>query len=137
MCCTIKLSALNLNKMKTEYAIQKAGSKSALARILGVTKGAISQYGLNLPEGRTWQLRVIKNMTLKLLAERAGLTYQHVTDYFNADDKPTRRDLPAKHVAIVEYVLGNTLISQWLAMKAGLTVVEEVQANIQAERKAA
>lgn len=84
-----------------------------------------------------WQLRVIKNLTLKLLAERAGLTYQHVTDYFNADDKPTRRDLPAKHVATVEYVLGNTLISQWLAMKAGLTVVEEMQANIQAERKAA
>lgn len=46
--------------MKTEYAIQKAGSKSALARILGVTKGAISQYGLNLPEGRTWQLRCIR-----------------------------------------------------------------------------
>lgn len=75
-----------------------------------------------------WQLRRAKNLTFRSLAEQAGLVYQHVGDYFNADDGRTRRDLPGDAVRAVEEVLGNTAISQWHAMQAGLTVVEELQA---------
>lgn len=74
-------------------------------------------------------LRRIHHMSLKLVAERGGFTYQHVSDWLNKDDKPTRRDLPAKHIAAFESIMGNTLISQWLAAQSRLTVLEEMQAE--------
>jgi len=46
--------------MKTDEAIKYAGSKSELARILGVTRGAVSNFGEYLPEARVWQLKVIR-----------------------------------------------------------------------------
>lgn len=46
--------------MKTTDAINLAGSASALAELLGITGGAISQWGDEVPEARVWQLRVIK-----------------------------------------------------------------------------
>lgn len=76
-----------------------------------------------------WQLRRIHYMTYRQLAAEAGLTYQHVGDYFNPDDKPSRRDLPGDAVSRVECVLGNTAISQWHAQNASLTVLEEMQAT--------
>jgi hypothetical protein len=76
-----------------------------------------------------WQLRRVRNMTYRQLATEAGLHFQHVTDYFNADDKPSRRDLPGQHVRAVETALGNTAISQWHAAQAALTVLEEMQAS--------
>lgn len=69
-----------------------------------------------------------KRMTLRALTEEAGLKPQHVSDYFNLDDGPRRRDLPGYAVAAVERVLGNTAVSQWHAMQAQLTVLEELQA---------
>jgi len=73
-----------------------------------------------------WKLRRIRNLTRRTLAEEAGLYASHVTDYFSLCE--SRRELPAKHVATVERVLGNTVISQWLAQQAQLTVLEEMQA---------
>lgn len=47
--------------MKTEQAIQLAGgTAAALARLLGVTDGAISQWGEYVPRARVWQLMVMK-----------------------------------------------------------------------------
>jgi hypothetical protein len=74
-----------------------------------------------------WKLRVVCNLTRRTLAEVAGLYTSHVSDYFSVHDN--RRDLPAKHIAAVELVLGNTVISQWLAQQSKLTVLEEMQAE--------
>lgn len=82
-----------------------------------------------------WKLRSPR-ITQRTLAELAGLYASHVTDYFSP--RVERRELPAKHVAAVERVIGNTLISQWLAQQARLTVLEEMQqAQLRRERRAA
>lgn len=72
-----------------------------------------------------WKLRSAR-ITQRTLAELAGLYTSHVSDYFSLHS--TRRELPARHVAAVEAVVGNTLISQWLAQQSHLTVMEELQA---------
>lgn len=46
--------------MKTEEAIKKAGSRAALARILGIRPQATYVWKGALPEGRVWQLRSIR-----------------------------------------------------------------------------
>lgn len=46
--------------MKTEQAISRAGGAKSLAELLGITPSAISQWGDELPEGRVWQLRVLR-----------------------------------------------------------------------------
>ena len=46
--------------MRTKTAIANAGSAVALAKILNITPGAISQWGEDMPEGRVWQLRVLR-----------------------------------------------------------------------------
>lgn len=74
-----------------------------------------------------WGLRRLRKLTFRQLAAECGLIYQHVGDYFNADDKPGRRDLPAEAVLAVEAFLGNHAISQWHVRRAGLTVLEELQ----------
>lgn len=76
-----------------------------------------------------WALRRLRNLTFRQLAAECGLIYQHVGDYFNSDDKPGRRDLPAEAVRLVEALLGNTAISQWHARNAQFTVLEELQAG--------
>ena len=76
-----------------------------------------------------WALRRLRNLTFRQLAAECGLVHQHVGDYFNADDKPGRRDLPAEAVRLVEALLGNTAISQWHARGARFTVLEELQAG--------
>lgn len=76
-----------------------------------------------------WGLRRVKGMTYRQLAAECELVYQHVGDYFNADDKPGRRELPAEAVVRVESFIGNHAISQWHARRAGLTVLEELQAS--------
>lgn len=76
-----------------------------------------------------WQVRRVKIMTHAQLAAEVGLYPSHVSDYLNADDKPSRRSLPAEAIAAFEAVCGNTLISQWLAARARLTVLEEIQAT--------
>ena len=76
-----------------------------------------------------WKLRRVAFMTRQQLASEAQLYPQHVTDYLHEDDKPSRRDLPAEAVARFEAVVGNTLVSQWLAAQSKLTVLEEMTAT--------
>ena len=72
-----------------------------------------------------WKLRNPR-ITQRTLAELVdGLYQSHVSDYFAV--RTDRRELPAKHVAAVEVVLGNTVINQWLAQQGALTVLEEIQ----------
>jgi DNA-binding transcriptional regulator YdaS (Cro superfamily) len=79
-----------------------------------------------------WKLRVQRRLTQSQLAALAGLYPSHVSDYFSVQER--RRELPAKHVGAVERILGNTIISQWLARNAQVTLLEELQ---QAQREAA
>jgi hypothetical protein len=65
-------------------------------------------------------------ITQRTLAELAHLYTSHTSDYFSLHSH--RRELPARCVAAVEAVVGNTVISQWLAQQSHLTVLEELQA---------
>lgn len=71
-----------------------------------------------------WKLRAIR-ITQRTLAEHADLYPSHVSDYFSRHEN--KRELPARHIAAVERVIGNTVITQWLAQQAKLTVLEEMQ----------
>lgn len=73
-----------------------------------------------------WALRRVKKMTSLTLAEQAGFPSNHRSDYLSDDED--KRELPAKYIRAFEYVCGNTAISQWIAMGAKLTVLEEMQA---------
>lgn len=73
-----------------------------------------------------WSLRRVRNMTQARLAEEAGLYAPHVTCYLH--DGARQRDLPGGAVARFESVCGNTAITQWMALQAKLTVLEEMQA---------
>lgn len=46
--------------MKTQQAIELAGSARLLADLLGITPSAISQWDDELPESRCWQLKVLR-----------------------------------------------------------------------------
>lgn len=76
-----------------------------------------------------WVLRRVHGMTLRQLSAEGGFYPQHVGDWLNPDDKPKRRDLPAAAIAGFEALTGNTLISQWIAARQGLTVLEEITAT--------
>lgn len=76
-----------------------------------------------------WAMRRVRNMTQRHLAAVAGLRPQLVTDYLNPDDKPSRRNLPAEQIKDFEDACGNTCVSQWLAARQRLTILEEMQAE--------
>jgi DNA-binding transcriptional regulator YdaS (Cro superfamily) len=46
--------------MDKSQAIEKAGTASSLARLLGITRQAIYQWGDQLPTQRYWQLKVLR-----------------------------------------------------------------------------
>lgn len=78
-----------------------------------------------------WANRRRSKMTKAMLAEEAGLYPPHVTCYL-ADPallRKHKRDLPGESIAAFQRVCGNTAISQWLALQAQLTVLEELQAE--------
>lgn len=75
-----------------------------------------------------WVLRRAKGLKPCDLG-RHGFTRQHVTDYLHEDDKPQRRSLPAGRIDEFEDLMGNAAITQWLAHRAKLTVLEEIQAE--------
>lgn len=56
--------------MKTKQAIQMAGGPGALARLLGITPGAVSQWGDEVPKARLWQLKVLKPTWFKVELKR-------------------------------------------------------------------
>lgn len=70
-----------------------------------------------------WSKRKRVHMTQRALAEELGTYASHITDYLNADDAPTRKSLPAEKVAAFDCAVGNTAVSQWLAMRSNLPVV--------------
>ena len=72
-----------------------------------------------------WKLRRTR-MSQGAFAVAAGLYASHVSDYLSVH--ANRRELPARLVPVVEAVLGNTVISQWLAYQCQLTVLEELAA---------
>lgn len=76
-----------------------------------------------------WALRRAKGLKPTDLGRDFGFTRQHVSDYLNGDDAPTRRDLPAERIADFEDVCGNTAITQWLASRQRFTLLEEMQAD--------
>ena len=82
-----------------------------------------------------WKLRAVRNLTRRTLAEQTSLYTSHISDYFSVHDN--RRELPARHIADVERVLGNTVISQWVAQQSKLTGLEEMQADRDSMRRAA
>ena len=76
-----------------------------------------------------WVLRRAKGLTVSDLARDFGFNRQHVSDYLNHDDLQTRRSLPAERISDFEDVCGNSAITQWLAARSRLTVLEELQAD--------
>lgn len=46
--------------MKTQQAIDLAGNAASLAKLLGITPSAITQWGEDVPKGRIWQLKVLR-----------------------------------------------------------------------------
>lgn len=47
-------------------AVAHFGSRAALAKALGVTKGAISQWGSKVPELRAYQIQTLTGGKLKV-----------------------------------------------------------------------
>lgn len=47
------------DNMTKEDAIKRAGNQSNLARLLGISRGAVSQWK-TIPKGRLYQLMVLK-----------------------------------------------------------------------------
>ena len=76
-----------------------------------------------------WDLRASQNMTRATLAECIGAYASHVTDYFHKDDAPFRRNLPPELINDFEWAVGNRAVTQYLARKAELTIMEEVIAT--------
>lgn len=76
-----------------------------------------------------WALRRAKGMKVVDLGREYGFNRQHAGDYLNEDDKPGRRDLPPERISDFENVCGNCAITQWLAARQNLTVLEEIQAE--------
>ena len=46
--------------MDTQTAISKAGGVTALSKLLGISRAAIYQWGASVPEGRFYQLKVLR-----------------------------------------------------------------------------
>lgn len=59
--------------MKTQHAIDLAGSPKELADLLGITQSAISQWGESLPQAREWQLKLLKPEWFTEASEKAGV----------------------------------------------------------------
>jgi hypothetical protein len=72
-----------------------------------------------------WKLRHPR-ITQRTFAELTGCYASHVTDYFSVRDD--RRKLPAEKAGVACLVLGNTVLIQWLAQEARVTLIEEMQA---------
>ena len=49
-----------MRAMKTQHAIELAGSAANLAKLLGITHGAICQWGEDIPQARVWQLKALR-----------------------------------------------------------------------------
>lgn len=82
----------------------------------------------------TWRLRSPR-ITQRTFAELSGCYTSHVSDYFSVHEQ--RRQLPAEKAGAACLVLGNTVLIQYLAQAAQVTLLEEMQAASLAARRAA
>ena len=71
-------------------------------------------------------------LTPALIAAEIGGYKSHASDDLNKDDKPGRRNLPPHLIPAFEGLVGNTLVSQWIARQAGLTITQEMEATMKA-----
>ena len=46
--------------MDKQTAIEKAGSVTELAKLLGIKREAIYQWGTQVPKARVWQLKILR-----------------------------------------------------------------------------
>jgi predicted transcriptional regulator len=46
--------------MEKSHAIKLAGSQRELAKLLGISQAAVSQWKAKVPPARVWQLKVLK-----------------------------------------------------------------------------
>jgi DNA-binding transcriptional regulator YdaS (Cro superfamily) len=46
--------------MEKEQAINLAGSARKLSEMLGISRAAISQWGVTIPQARVWQLKAMR-----------------------------------------------------------------------------
>jgi len=76
-----------------------------------------------------WTLRRMKAAKPADMARDMGFYAQHISDWLAEDDRKTRRSLPATEIPDFESWVGNTLVSQWLAFHAKLTVLEQITAS--------
>lgn len=74
-----------------------------------------------------FELRRVRGMNRKTVAEYAGIHTPHISDFLS--DDASKRAMPAAYIQSFETACGNTCISQWVAMQARLTVIEEMQAR--------
>ena len=72
-----------------------------------------------------WKLRNPR-ITQRTFAEITGCYPSHVSDYFSVHAH--RRELPAKQAGAACLALGNTVLIQYLAQEAHVTLLEEMQA---------
>ncbi len=70
-----------------------------------------------------WEFRTRPQMTRRLLASEVGLYPSHLTDYLSGD--PAKREMPAKYINDFEIACGNRMVSQWLARRSNLTILEQ------------
>ena len=66
---------LYIEAMDKKQAIEHFGSASKLARALGITRGAVTNWGDTVPPSRQWELEVLTQGALKAQrrdAERAA-----------------------------------------------------------------
>lgn len=80
-----------------------------------------------------WKLRNPR-ITLRTFAELTESYISHCSDYFSVHDK--RRELPARKAGVACLVLGNTVLIQYLAQTAHVTLMEELQAGVNQRRAA-
>ena len=76
-----------------------------------------------------WTLRRTKGAKAVDMARHCNFYAQHISDWLADDDKPSRRSMPADCISDFEDFVGNTLVSQWMARRAKLTVLEEITAT--------
>lgn len=76
-----------------------------------------------------WGLRKMKGAKAADMARDMQFHAQHVGDWLNLDNRPSRRNLPAHHIPDFEAYVGNSLVTQWIARHAKLTVLEEMTAT--------
>lgn len=56
-------------QIRTAAAVAKAGSQGKLAKLLGITRSAVSQWGEYLPELQAHRLRALKPRWMRDLTE--------------------------------------------------------------------